>query len=80
MVTFFSKLKGSRSPGQQRAAGRISIVIILFFQFVELNNDGNIIMDPTVIYKALSDKQNIDIEAYKLKQEVIENFISMLNL
>ena len=37
-------------------------------------------MDPTVIYKALSDKQNIDIEAYKLKQEVIENFISMLNL
>lgn len=50
------------------------------FQFVELNNNGNIIMDPTVIYKALSDKQYIDVEAYKVKQEVIENFISMLNL
>ena len=57
-----------------------NVNVFQHFQFVELNNDGNIIMDPTVIYKALSDKQNIDIEAYKLKQEVIENFISMLNL
>ena len=56
------------------------INVFQHFKFVELNNSENIITDATVIYKALSDKTNIDIEAYKLKEDVVNDFISVFKL
>jgi hypothetical protein len=56
------------------------INVFQHFEFVELNNSENIITDATVIYKALSDKSNIDIEAYKLKEDVVNDFISVFKL
>jgi hypothetical protein len=56
------------------------INVFQHFEFVELNNNENIITDATVIYKALSDKNNIDIEAYKLKEDVVNDFISVFKL